>query len=819
MILHIFVIIFSDLQVSVHKSIDNYYFMKSKTKSSMLLLTSVAVAVGCTQQQEGTKQGPSAPTGGLDRTVLPIKEPTYQPIRELDARNAKAPDRFEVKAPDNAPNVLIVLIDDFGFGHSSAFGGPINMPNLEKLASHGLKYNRFHTTALCSPTRTALLTGYNHHSNNAGAIMEVATAFPGNTGIRPQTITPMAEVLRMNGYSTAAFGKYHETPPWEGSVSGPYDRWPTGSGFDKFYGFIGGETNQWHPMVYDGTTRVYPKVEDPNYHFTTDMTDQALAWINTQQSLTPDKPFYVYFATGATHAPHHAPKSYIEKYKGKFSQGWDKVREETLERQKQLGIVPQNTVLAPKPADIKDWELLTPDEKRLFERQMEVFAGFAEHTDYEVGRLIAALEERGELDNTLIFYIVGDNGSSAEGGMIGLYNENTYFNSVQETLEMQLGMIDELGTEHTYNHFAAGWAVAGNTPFTWTKQVASNFGGTRNGMVVCWPEGIQAHGEVRSQFHHVIDVAPTIYEATGVPAPKMVNGIEQRPIEGVSMVYTFNNATAPDAHKTQYFEMMGNRAIYHDGWFAGTIHKAPWEAAPRRPLTEDVWELYNVNEDFSQAHNLAEENPAKLEELKKMFMDEAVKYNVLPIDDRSIERFDPVIAGRPDLMNGRTKLTLYEGAKGIPENAFINVKNTSLSIIADVEVQANASGVLVCQGGDFGGWTFYMTDGMPAYTYNWVGLEIYTISTQQKINPGKHILKFDFAYEGGRGGAGTGTIYLDGTMIGEGTITHTNANTFGVDESADVGIDENTLVFPGYKGKEKFSGKINSLTIETYPKQ
>ena len=782
----------------------------------MLTLASAAVLlVSCAPKQEG-RQASGTP-GALDRSVLPIKEPTFPAITELDARNAKAPARFEVKAPEKAPNVVIVLIDDIGFGHSSAFGGPISMPTLERLASNGLKYNRFHTTALCSPTRTALLTGYNHHSNNAGAIMEVGTAFPGNTGIRPQTITPVAQVLRMNGYSTAAFGKYHETPPWEGSVSGPYDRWPTGSGFDKFYGFIGGETNQWHPMVYDGTTRVYPNVEDPNYHFTTDMTDQALAWMNTQQSLTPDKPFYMYFATGATHAPHHAPKSYIEKYRDKFAQGWDKLREETLQRQKKLGVVPQNTVLAPKPADIKDWDKLTAEEKRLFERQMEVFAGFAEHTDYEVGRLVAALEERGELDNTLFFYIVGDNGSSAEGGMIGMFNENTYFNGVQETLDMQLKRINELGTEHTYNHFAAGWAVAGNTPFTWTKQVASNFGGTRNGMVMHWPAGIKSKKEVRSQFHHVIDVAPTIYEAVGVPAPRMVNGIEQRPMEGVAMNYSFDNASAPDARTTQYFEMIGNRAIYHEGWFAGTIHKAPWEAAPRRPLAEDVWELYNVDEDFSQANNLADKNPAKLEELKKKFMDEAVKYNVLPIDDRSIERFDPVIAGRPDLMNGRTKLTLYEGAKGIPENAFINVKNTSLAITADVNVPANASGVILCQGGDFGGWTLYMLDGKLTYTYNWVGLESYTVASNQKVPAGRHTLKFDFAYEGGRGGGGTAVLSMNGKPIGEGKIAKTNSNTFGIDESADVGVDENTPVAPVYAKREKFTGKIASVTIETFP--
>jgi arylsulfatase len=661
----------------------------------------------------------------------------------------------------------------------------------------------------------ALLTGYNHHSNNAGAIMEVATAFPGNTGIRPQDITPMADVLRMNGYSTAAFGKYHETPPWEGSVVGPYNRWPTGSGFEKFYGFIGGETNQWHPMVYDGTTRVYPKVNDPGYHFTSDMTNQAIGWINTQKSLAPEKPFFVYFATGATHAPHHAPKEYVDKYKGKFSQGWDAVRQETLARQKALGIVPAETELAPKPEAIKDWDKLTADEKRLFERQMEVFAGFAEHTDHEVGRLVAALEERGQLENTVFIYIVGDNGSSAEGGMIGMFNENTYFNAVQETLEMQLSRLDALGTEETYNHFAAGWAVAGNAPFTWTKQVASNFGGTRNGMVIHWPKGIKARNEVRSQFHHVIDIAPTVYECVGVPAPRMVNGVEQRPIEGVSMAYTFDDAKAADRRTTQYFEMIGNRGIYKDGWFAGTIHKAPWEQQPRRPLQEDVWELYHVDQDFSQAKDLAAENPEKLEELKKAFLDEAVKFKVLPIDDRSIERLDPAIAGRPDLMNGKTKLVLYPGAKGIPENAFINVKNTSLTITAEVDVKEKGTGVVVCQGGDFGGWTFYLNQGKPAYSYNWVGLETFTVEAAKPLAPGKHTLTFDFTYDGGRGGGGNAVISANGQVVAQGRIEKTNSNTFGIDESADVGTDENTPVVKTYKGKEVFPGHIQKVTIET----
>ncbi len=545
------------------------------------------------------------------------------------------------------------------------------------------------------------------------------------------------------------------------------------------------------------------------------MTDQAIGWMNTQQSLTPEKPFYMYFATGATHAPHHAPKEYVDKYKGKFSQGWDKVREETLARQKALGVVPKNTVLARKPKDIKDWVNLTADEKRLFEKQMEVFAGFAEHTDHEVGRLVEALDERGELENTIFFYVVGDNGSSAEGGMIGMFNENTYFNGVKETLDMQLKVIDELGSEKAYNHFAAGWAVAGNTPFTWTKQVASNFGGTRNGMVLHWPAGIKAKNEVRSQFHHVVDVAPTIYVAAGVPSPKIVNGIEQRPMEGVSMNYSFDNPTAADTRKTQYFEMIGNRAIYHDGWMAATVHKAPWEAAPRRALQDDIWELYHVDEDFSLANNLADKNPSKLEELKKKFMDEGVKYNVFPIDDRSIERFNPVIAGRPDLMNGKTKLTLYEGATGIPENAFINVKNTSLSITAEVDVPVDANGVIICQGGDFGGWSFYMQDGKPTYVYNWVGLEKYAVSSTQKAAPGKHTIRVDFAYDGGQGAGGIATISMDGTKVGEGRIANTNSNTFGIDESADVGTDQNTPVNPDYAKKEEFTGKIKSVTIET----
>ena len=631
----------------------------------------------------------STAPGAIDRTVLPIPEPTVVPITEVDARNAKAPPRFQVTAPQGAPNVVIVLIDDIGFGHSSAFGGPIHMPTLEKLAAGGLRYNRFHTTALCSPTRVALLTGHNHHANNAGAIMEVATAFPGNTGVRPSTITPMAEILRLNGYSTAAFGKYHETAPWEVSVSGPFDRWPTRSGFDKFYGFIGGETNQWAPAIYDGTIRIEPP-HRPGYHFTTDMTDQAIKWVSAQQTLTPDKPFFMYFATGATHAPHQVPKEWIAKYKGQFAGGWDKLREETFARQKKLGVIPADTKLTPRPKEIPAWDDMTAAQKRLFERQMETFAGFAEQTDHEVGRLVAQLESIGELDNTVFFYIVGDNGSSAEGGPEGTYNEMMALNGIVGKADQMMGHIEDWGGPTTFPHFAIGWAWAGDTPFQWTKQVASHFGGTRNGMVLHWPNGIKAKGEIRSQFHHVIDVAPTVLEAATLPYPKMVNGIAQRPMDGVSMLYTVDDAKAKDRRTTQYFEMFGNRGIYHDGWVACTRHSIPWLLAQNPPLKDDVWELYNVDQDFSEADNLAASQPEKLKELQELFITEAIRNHVLPIDDRRAERFDPSIAGRPDLMGGRKTLTVYDGMTGMMENAFINVKGVPYTITAEVEMKARA---------------------------------------------------------------------------------------------------------------------------------
>ena len=776
----------------------------------MLALPTTALVAA----QEAT---PASEVLSTDRTILPIPEPQYPHSTVLDVRNATPPPRFEVKAPANAPNILIVLIDDMGFGQSSAFGGPIKMPTVDRLANTGLRYNQFHTTALCSPTRAALLSGRNHHMTNTGSIMETSTAFPGNTGQRPESVAPLATMLRYNGYTTAAFGKNHETAAWEVSPSGPTDRWPTRSGFDKFYGFMGGETNQWAPAIYDGMTKVdMPK--DPNYHFMTDMTNQAIKWMQSVKSLTPDKPFFIYFAPGATHAPHHVPKEWIAKYKGKFDHGWDKLREETLARQIKLGVVPVGTKLAPKPEAIKDWDKLSADEKKLFSRQMEVFAGFGEYTDTEIGRLVDTIADMGQLDNTLVLYIVGDNGASAEGGMNGMFNEMTYFNGVQETVSDVMKHYDELGGPNTYSHYAAGWAVAGDTPFTWTKQVASNYGGTRNGMVVHWPKGVKARNEVRSQWHHVIDIAPTVLEAAGLPEPKVVNGVPQTPIEGVSMLYSFNDTLARDRHLTQYFEIFGNRAIYQDGWLAGAIHRAAWEPNVRATLDKDTWELYDTRNDFSLANDLATKDPAKLKELQDLFMEEAVKHNVLPIDDRIFERINAALVGRPDLMAGRTSLTVYEGMIGMSENVFINTKNRSHTITAMVNIpKGSGKGVILAQAGRFGGWSLYLKNGIPAYTYNFLGLKRFTITAKKPLPAGKATIRYEFAYDGGGlGKGGIGTILVNGTKVAEGRIERTQPMIFSADEGADVGEDGETPVVEDYgiPAPYKFTGKIDKITID-----
>ncbi|OYY56772.1 MAG: arylsulfatase, partial [Sulfurovum sp. 28-43-6] len=691
----------------------------------------------------------------IDRTVLPIAEPNPPLFDELDVRNAKMPPHFEVKAPDGAPNIFLVLLDDLGFAGTSQFGGPIKTPSFEQIAKEGVYYNNFHTTAVCSPTRAALKSGRNHHVNNMGSIIETGTGYPGNTGQIPQNVTPVAEMLRLNGYSTAAFGKWHETAAWEANAIGPFDRWPTRQGFDKFYGFLGGETNQWAPFIYDGT-HVVELPKDPNYHFMTDMTNQTIAWIKLQKALAPQKPFFVYFAPGATHAPHQVPQEWIAKQKGKFDKGWDVIREETLKRQIAQGIVPPETKLAPKPKAIPDWNTLSVDEKKLYARQAEVFAAFLEMTDYEIGRVNKTIDELGQSDNTLTIFVYGDNGTSAEGGRNGMYSEMTYFNGVQETVPDMLKKYDKWGSAETYPHMAAGWAVAFDTPYKWTKQMGSDFGGTKVGMTMSWPNGIKTKGGLRTQFHHVIDVAPTILEAAKLPEPKSVNGVEQYPMDGVSMAYSFDDAAAKDRHTTQYFEMFGNRAIYHEGWLARTIHRAPWEGTPRRAINYDIWELYDTKADFSLVDDLSAKYPEKLEELKKLFLSEAKKNHALPIDDRLFERLIPGNVGRPDIMAGRTSLTLAEGMNGMSENTFINIKNRSKTITAEVEIpkDTKANGIILAQGGRFGGWALYAKDGKVAYDYNFLGMERFTVESKEALKPGKSTVRFEFAYDGGGIGKG-----------------------------------------------------------------
>ncbi len=629
----------------------------------------------------------------IQRTVLPVPDQPRTGLITYDAKDpdTKFPPITPMRPPAGAPNVLIVLLDDVGFGASSAFGGPCNAPTAERLAAGGLKFNRFHTTALCSPTRQALLTGRNHHTVGMGGITEIATSAPGYNSILPNTCSPIARTLKLNGYATAQFGKCHEVPVWEASPAGPFDAWPTGGGgFEYFYGFIGGETNQWYPAICEGTTPIEPKKSpEEGYHFMEDMTDKAINWIGQQKALIPDKPFFVYFAPGATHAPHHVPKEWADKYKGKFDQGWDEVREETFARQKKLGVIPQNCQLTPRHKEIPAWDEMPAALKPVLIRQMEVYAGFLEYTDYHIGRLLDSLKRIDALDDTLIYYIIGDNGASAEGTMNGTYNEMINFNggAALETPEFLLARMDKLGGPESYNHYSVGWAHAMDTPYQWTKQVASHWGGVRNGTIVHWPRGIKAKGETRDQFAHVIDIAPTILEAAGLPQPVFVNGVQQKPIEGVSMAYAFNDAKAAERHETQYFEMAGNRGIYHKGWTAVTRHSTPWllmgEKTPA--FDDDVWELYDTNKDWSQANDLSKQMPEKLHELQRLFLIEATKYNVLPLDDRKVERFNADLAGRPVLIKGNSQI-LFGSMGRLSENCVLNLKNKSYSVTAEIIV-------------------------------------------------------------------------------------------------------------------------------------
>ncbi len=760
----------------------------------------------------------------VQRSVLPIPEREHVGLTTYDAKDPDTafPPITANRPPTGAPNVLVVLIDDTGFGSSSAFGGPCATPNAERLAAAGLKFNRFHTTALCAPTRAALLTGRNHHAVNMGGVTEVATSAPGNTSVRPLNTAPLAEILKLNGYCTAQFGKCHEVPVWETSPMGPYDRWPSGSGFEYFYGFIGGETNQYYPALYEGTTPIEPpKTPEQGYHFTEDMTDKAISWVRQQRSLMPGKPFFMYYAPGATHAPHHVPKEWSETYQGRFDAGWDTIRAETFARQQELGVIPPDAELTARPEEIPAWEDMPDDLKPVLARQMEVFAGFMEHTDHHVGRLIDTLEDLEVLDDTLVYYIIGDNGASAEGTLNGSFNEMLIFNGAAdfETSESLIARIDEFGTPTAYNHYAVGWAHAMNTPYQWTKQVASHWGGTRNGTIVHWPNGFESKGAVRTQFSHVIDIAPTVLDVAGLPEPAFVNGIQQAPMHGASMRAAFDDEGAPEHHPLQYFEMFCNRGVYHQGWTAVTRHSTPWDTTTQLPaLDDDVWELY-ADTDWTQAHDLAQEHPDRLHEMQRLFLIEAVKYNVLPLDDRRIERFNPELAGRPQLVSGTSQL-LFGGMGRLTENSVLNLKNKSYSVTAELDIpEGGANGVVVAQGGAFGGWSLYLDDGRPTYCYNLLGLNRVKVAGADAVPAGTHQVRVEFAYDGGglaKGGALT--LYVDGQQVGATRQEASVPMIFSADETCDVGSDTGSAVSDDYTPEEShFTGRVEWVQLDAGP--
>jgi arylsulfatase A-like enzyme len=757
------------------------------------------------------------------RSMLPIPDRAPHGLTTYDAKDPDTafPPIEPLTPPAGAPNVLVILLDDVGFGASSAFGGPCHTPTAERLAAGGLRYNRFHTTALCAPTRQALLTGRNHHSVGMGSITETATSAPGNSSLRPNTKAPLPLTLKLNGYSTAQFGKCHEVPVWQSSPLGPFDGWPSGGGgFETFYGFIGGENNQWEPALYEGTTPVEPPTTvEEGYHLTEDLTDRACGWMRQQKALMPDKPFFVYFAPGATHAPHHVPKEWADRYAGAFDDGWDVQRQRTFARQKELGVIPADAELTERHEEITGWDDMPDELKPVLARQMEVYAGFLEHTDHHVGRLIDAIDDLGILEDTLIYYIVGDNGASAEGTMNGAFNEMANFNGMAalETPEFMLSKMDELGSPESYNHYSVGWAWAMNTPFQWTKQVASHWGGTRNGTIVHWPAGVAEKGGIRTQFAHVIDVAPTILEAAGLPEPTMVNGVLQSPMEGTSMLYSFADAEADERHDLQYFEMFGNRGIYHRGWSAVTKHRTPWVMVGNvGALEDDVWELYDGRSDYSQAHDLAAEDPARLAHLQRLWLIEATKYNVLPIDDRTADRVNPEIAGRPSLIRGTSQL-FFPGMGRLSENSVVSIKNKSFSVTAEVEVPAGgASGVIIAQGGRFGGWAVYAKDGRFKFAYNVLGIQEFATEASTPIPEGTHQVRMEFAYDGGGlAKGGDVTLYYDGTAVGSGRVEATQAMIFSADETTDVGHESGTCVTPDYSAAtSRFSGSIRWVQID-----
>ena len=722
-----------------------------------------------------------------------------------------------VKAPAGAPNVVLILLDDSGFGQYSTFGGGIPAPTLDKLAAEGLKYNRFHTTALCSPTRAALITGRNHHSASTGAITEAATGYDGYTCVLPRSCGTIGQVLQQYGYTTAWIGKNHNTPAWETSAAGPFDRWANGLGFDYFYGFNAGDINQWDPVLFENRNLV-PRSTKPDYHLTEDLADKAIAWTRQVTSIASDKPFFLYVAPGANHSPHHAPRDWIERFRGKFDAGWDAYREATFQRQKQLGIVPANAKLSARSEGLPAWDSLNPGQKQIYARMMEVFAGFAAHVDHHMGRIVDAVKQLPNADNTIFLYIVGDNGASAEGGLEGSINENLFFNGFPEKWEENLEHIDEIGGPKWFNHFPSAWAHAMNTPFQWTKQVASHLGGTRNPLVVSWPAKIRDRGGLRSQFVHTIDLVPTLYEAIGITPPEVLNGIPQKPIEGTSFLKSFFDAKAAETRSTQYFELLVNRGIYHQGWLASSRSFVPW--VPVRgefdPLTAK-WELYNLNEDFTQANDVAAQNPEKLRELEAIFWKEAEKYNVLPLDWRAVERLNSELQGRPRLAGKRQQFVYFPGQVALPDGASPPMLNKSWSITAEVEIpDGGAEGMIYTHGGLTGGLGLYVKDGRAHFAYNMLAIDRYLVSSEP-LPKGKVALQVRFQYEGQPGQLGKGgavTLLANGQTVGEGKLPKTVPLQFSLGEGVDVGRDSGSAVSDQYQLPFEFTGKIEKVTVD-----
>jgi len=772
-----------------------------------LLLASIAPL---NAQQAAQPQIPS-----FNRTVLPVPPEPFQGVVGLRSKESKGVFPRPITAPAGAPNVVLVLLDDVGFGASSTFGGLIDTPNIQKLADNGLRYNRFHTTAVCSPTRAALITGRNHHTAHTGVVMEMATGFDGYNSLVGPDMASIGAMLTLNGYNTAWFGKNHNVADWESTQAGPFDRWPTGMGFEKFYGFLGGVANNWRPALYDGTTPIEPHIGKPDYNLDFDLADQAIGWIQMQKTVAPDKPFLAYIAPGAIHAPQHATPEWIARYKGKFDQGWDKMRDEIFARQKRLGVIPADAKLTPRPAELPSWDSMSARQKRVMARMMEVAAGQLSQVDHNFGRVMKAIDDLGQTDNTLVIFVIGDNGGSGEGTVQGVFNDMNIVSQSVETLEYLEANLEDMGSWKSSNLYGVPWAWATNTPFQWTKQVASHFGGTRNGLVISWPKGIKARGEIRSQFHHVIDIVPTILEAAQLPQPVKVNGTDQHPIEGVSMVYTFDNARAEDRRKTQYFEIFGNSGIYHDGWFAGTRpFRLPWSGVGTDvDVLTTKWELYNIDKDFSQADDLAAQMPDKLREMQVRFYAEAAKHNVLPIQTSAAERFGEGI--RPSMTGDRKTFTYMAGTKRIPEGTAPPIKNRSWSMTADVDLKGGDSGVIATQGGLLAGYALYFEKGKPVFSYSFTNGERWRIVAKDPLPAGKHKVVMNFTYDGGGvGKGGAVSIAVNGKEVAQGRVGRTVPFRFSTEETFDVGEDTGTPVDLTYDTPARFTGVLSKVVVD-----